>query len=270
MKYSVIFTALVLALCGLQSCIWEDRKACPACLTLDFSSVPENVERIYLVVKHRDGWTHMDTLRRQDFGTPYEAAVKKGGISVAAFGNIDRMQYDNGYTVPPGEQADSIYTCFLHEEYTSDLEYDTVTMHKNFIGLHIRVLKEALPGDSIRLSITSPSIGYNIGGEIAEGKFAHTPERIPETPENSGYFQYISRITRQKDSSLSLEISAVEGDYTGTITEIGLSRHLEEAGIDMNAEELGDLYMTVDFSRSTISVSPEDWGNINNTMEIEI
>ena len=38
----------------------------------------------------------------------------------------------------------------------------------------------------------------------------------------------------------------------------------------MEAEDLGDLYLTVDFAKSVIKVSPLDWNNINNTIEIEL
>lgn len=263
-------TALALLMCGVQSCIWEDREQCPSFLSLDFSGTPEEVERIYLVLTHQDGWTCRDTLLREDFGKGYEIAVKRGPVHLAAFGNISRMTYDSGYTVRTGDQADSIYTCFLRTDCSTDLANDTVRMHKDFIGLHIRVLEDVLGSDSIYLSITSSSIGYGTGGEIIEGKFRHIPQEVPDTRNGSGYRQYISRVTRQRDSSLTLSINTVDGDHNGPVTVIGLARSLEEAGIDMEAEDLGDLYLTVDFAKSVIKVSPQDWNNINNTIEIEL
>ena len=78
MRRFLTCTALALLMCGVQSCIWEDREQCPSFLSLDFSGTPEEVERIYLVLTHQDGWTCRDTLLREDFGNSMLTGVRAG------------------------------------------------------------------------------------------------------------------------------------------------------------------------------------------------
>lgn len=250
---------VVASLSAAQSCIIENRENCPAYLTLDFSLTPEEVGHIHLILRHENGGIFQDTVYRERFMSPYEIQVTRGCVTLAAFGNVRDMIFENGYTVETGNAADNLYTCFLQSEYNGDLERDTVTVMKNNIGLFIRMLSGAPDTDSISVCIESRSTGYDLQGNILEGVFSHRPEAVHLPEEGAAYFEFNSRIVRQKDEDLILSV------FNGTdISDILLARIqlipiLKEAGIDMDDEHLDDVYMTVDCNRMTITVSPVGW-----------
>lgn len=186
-----------------QSCIFEDREHCPVYLTLDFSGVPEEVGNVLLFLEHEDGYLYRDTVYSRDFRSTYEIPVQKGRYHVAAFGNISEMVFDRGYCVTPGRQADSLYTCFHTASYTGDLAADTINMAKDHIGLHIRVLGRAEDPDSIFVRIESSSVGYSLYGDIIGGTYIHVPEAAHIAEDDAGYYEFSSRILRQKEEDLT-------------------------------------------------------------------
>lgn len=251
-----------------QSCIFEDREHCPVYLTLDFSGVPEEVGNVLLFLEHEDGYLYRDTVYSRDFRSTYEIPVQKGRYHVAAFGNISEMVFDGGYCVTPGRQADSLYTCFHTASYTGDLAADTINMAKDHIGLHIRVLGRAEDPDSIFVRIESSSVGYSLYGDIIGGTYIHVPEAAHIAEDDAGYYEFSSRILRQKEEDLTLEICAVDNGADTTLTAIPLAARLQEAGIAMDSVNLEDVYLTIDYAHYSMTVSPVDWYD-NGQVEIE-
>lgn len=265
-----LMTLLVIAsLFPFQSCILENRTDCPTYLRLDFPSVPEEVGMIHLVIEHEDGTVYHDTVFRKDSTSGCELPVRKGRLSIAAFGNPSGMIYDRGYTVPEGGQADSLYTCFLTGEYRSDLSRETVTLLRNYIGLHVRVLGDAVETDSIHICVESASVGYDLYGNILTGSFRHSPRATHVPVDDARYYEFLSRITRQDGDVLYLSVMATRNGEERQLVRTGLSGHLRQAGTGMDDEELEDLYVTIDFSEASIKVSPVDW-NYYEHVEIEI
>ena len=260
MRQIKAITALVLAMALCHGCIIEDRSQCPTFLTLDFTDTPEEVSCIHLFITSDNGGVIKDTIAGSEFKDLYEVSFKRGKTGIAAFGNIDNMAYGNGYSIPEGYDSDNLYTCFITTVYRGDLSYEKVTVLKNNIGLHIRVMGCA--SDSLRIVVESSSIGYDLHGNIMDGDFTHRPKAIHTPTDEEAYFEFFSRITRQKDDNLTLTVYTASGT---TITAIQLFSLLLEAGIDMSDESLADLYITVDYSLSSLTVSPEGWDSTEHT-----
>lgn len=261
--------AVIASVLAAQSCILEDRTGCPTYLTLDLSSTPEEVGLIHLILEHEDGITYRDTVYRDGFLSGYEIPVRKGRLSVAAFGNPAGMVYDRGYTVPAGEQADSLYTCFFSAEYSSELSSDTVRVMRNFIGLHIRILGQTTDTDSLKICVESSSVGYDLHGNIITGAYSHSPAPR-HLPDSSGwYYEYSSRLTRLAGENLSLTVSTVSSGADVPLIRMEIAEYIRQTGMSMDDDELGDVYVTVDFARASITVSPVDW-NYNRHVEISI
>lgn len=260
MRQIKAIAAVVMAVALSHGCIFEDRSDCPSFLTLDFSRTPEDISDIHLVITTADKRIIRDTIDRNEFMVPYEVSVRRGETGIAAFGNIDRMIYGNGYRVAEGEDADNLYTCFIKSVYRGDLSSEKVTVLKNNIGLHVRVLGSS--SDSLHIEVVSSSTGYDLQGHIMEGIFRHLPDAIHTPSDKEAYFEFLTRVTRQKDDDLTLSV------YTGSgkeITSICLLPLLTDAGIDMDDEILQDLYITVDVALSCLTVSPEDWNHTGHT-----
>ena len=254
-------TAIIFLFISLSpGCIIEDRSNCPTYLTLDFSDTPEEVSDIHLFIISEDGRMFKDTIDRSQFTDLYEVSFKRGKTDIATFGNVDRMVYSNGYSIAEGDDADNLYTCFITSAYRNDLSYEKISVLKNNIGLHIRVMGYA--SDSLQIMVTSSSIGYDLHGNIMDGDFTHRPEAVHTPTDDEAYFEFFSRVTRQKDEALTLTVYAVSGT---TVIVLPLFSLLVEAGIDMSDESLEDLYLTVDCALSSLTVSPEGWDSTEHT-----
>lgn len=253
-------TALVLTVVFVQACIMEDRSNCPAYLTLDFSETPEKVSEIHLFIEDSKGYLFKDTLPANKFGIPYEIPVRRGELHIAAFGNIDRMMYDYGYRIHEGEDADSLYTCFISMACNDDLSFQHIIPVKNYIGLNIRIIGNI--SDSLGITVESTSVGYGLSGEIIEGIFRHSPNTTHLPSSEEAYFEFFSRVLRQKDESLSV---TVRGTSDTILARVPLSAFLYDAGINMNDDALKDLYITLDIALSSIILSLESWNSTNHT-----
>jgi hypothetical protein len=255
----------------LTCCIKEVRDHCPCYLTLDLSGTPEEVDSLYLILQYPHGELFRDTIYREEFISDYEIAVPRGEATVAAYGNISSMIYDNGYIIPYGEEADNVYTCFASGAYISDLGRDTITVTKNFIRTHIKVLTEVKSSFGLWLEVWGSNIGYSLDGKLVKGKFYHAPECRHTPSPSEDYYLFSSRIPRHHgDAPLYVTLLT---QYQGTdekfkLLEISLMDKLHQAGISMNDPILQDLYFTIDHSRSTISISVDDFDSMDH-VEVE-
>lgn len=253
----------------LSSCIMEERDGCPSYLSIDFSGTPEEVKSIILLLRYEDGFCIMDTVLREDYANPYEIPVRRGTPFVSAFGNVDKMVFDDGFSIIRGEESDKIYTDFRKGCYNGDLSHDTIKLGKSYIGLYIRVMNPAEASCSVEITTECSSIGYSYSGEILEGIFRHTPEphHIPTAEE--GYYEFLSRIVRQKNGDAVLRIKSVQNGAEEEILEIPLSEKLKAAGMDMGSKDLQDIFITINYSRSSMKISVDDWERTEH-IEIEI
>ncbi|HIZ86305.1 MAG TPA: FimB/Mfa2 family fimbrial subunit [Candidatus Coprenecus stercoravium] len=256
MRQILVIAASVLLTGITNGCVFQDRSGCPAYLSLDFSGTQDEVSDIHLVIRQEDGHIYRDTLHKDEFRNVYELPVRRGKVDLAAFGNIDRMAFDDGFLIEQGNDADNLFTFFLSATYDQDLSFDTVTLRKDFTGLHIRIAGEQ--HDSLEISIECNSVGYGLDGKIIEGRFIHYPESSFIDDGNMHYYDFFSRITRQMDTSLTLTVSSCSG-ARATVAVIPLSGYLSEAGIDMESAGISDLFLTFDISRSSLVISTESW-----------
>ena len=264
LKYTVL-----MLLCAAQSCILEDRENCPTYLSIDFSDTPDEVESICLILRHESGWMFRDTVHGSESGSIYEIPVKKGLMTVAVFGNVRQMEYNEGYSVTTGNEADSLYTCFFTAEYTGELSSDTISVRKDFIGLHLKIMGRENTAGKVSVAVESSSVGYDLNGNVIRGTYRHTPELIESPDSISGHYQYVSRITRQGDDSLLLRITVQEEGRKAEELSVNLHEYLSGLELESEDDGLRDLYLTVDLSRSTMTVSPIGW-EYTDKIEIEI
>lgn len=250
----------VITMYAVQACIIEDRSTCPSYLTLDFSETPDCVSDIHLVLSSNDGYLFRDTIAESWYQETYVIPVKRGETTVSVFGNADGMIYDGGYRVKEAHIPGELYTFFTAIDCHGDLSFQKVTVLKNYIGLYIRVTGRQC--DSLSVLLESSSAGYDLKGGILEGRFIHRPANIHVPTAGEEYFEFTSRVTRQKNDDLTLSVLNASGK---TIAVIPLSPYLEKAGIDMNGKELEDLYMTVDVALSSLTLSIDGWDSTNHT-----
>ncbi len=264
MKYRIII--LLLSLCFL-SCVKENRSMCPTYLTLDLSGTPAEVETLYLILEYDDGRVFRDTIDKEGFIPNYEIAVPRGNATVAAYGNIEVMEYQGGYVIPFGRQCDNIYTSFSRGGYDSDLSYDTIAVMKNNIGLHIKVLGESRTSDVLLAELSATSIGYTNTGDLVSGKYHYVPECIHKPSPQEDYYIFYGRTPRiAGDISLSLSAYGNNGGVMMPVNlfSISILEAIAQAGVSMSDEVLQDVYLTINFSKNLFSISVEDFDSHNH------
>lgn len=270
MKFRQIAFVICLALL-LLSCIKEEREKCPTYLTIDLSGTPAEVDSLYLILQYEDGQYFRDTIRKENLTADYEIAVPRGSATIAAYGNISRMIYDHGYITPHGSPSDNIYTYFSEGEYLSDLSSDTITVTKNSMAIHAKVLGAVMASEGLKAEFIGSNTGYSIYGELTDGEFYHSPESSHIPTDAEDYYLFLSRVTRHaSDSQLLLRLST---RYPGmerptTLLEISIPEKLAQGGISFSDHILQDLYLTIDHSRSTITISVDDFDSMEH-VEVE-
>ncbi len=251
---------------SLSSCIFEDRSGCPAYFEADFSNVPVSVDEIYLIYQYHSGLILTDTVRRESFDT-YEVAIPQGRFYLAAFGNVRNMQYRQGYVVPPGLEADSLYTAFRELCGDDDPLYDRISLEKNFISLCVRVMGYGEDYDSAYVAINSTAVGYDLRGNVISGKYMHQPYSIHNPDEHGSYYEFTSRLIRQPEDDIVIDLYVAVGNESELLKSINISELLEVG--DAGNKGADDIFVVIDFSSSVVKLSPDGWDH-TPIVEIEI
>ncbi len=260
------FIVIVLITYSFSSCIFEDRSGCPAYFEADFIDVTSSVNKIYLVYQFESGLTFIDTVLRPSFDT-YGRTVPRGRFYLAAFGNVRNMQYRQGFSVPEGMEADSLYTAFRELCSDDDLLYDQISLEKDFIRLSVRVMGYGLGYDSVYVAIRSNAVGYDLKGDVMPGEYMHKPFAVHEPDSADSFYEFSSRIIRQPEDDIVIDLYVSlkgESELLGSINVSELA-----AGGGFLVDNSQDLFVVIDFSSSTVTLSPEGW-NHTHFVEIEI
>ncbi len=244
MKY-LLFTATAISLL-LSSCsIKEQRDQCPTWITFDFRGDSTRVWNIHYILGYGNGAVIHDTIPSEHTDSLYEIAVPRGEVNIGIFANIRSMLYANGFVTPAGNCADTLYTQFTNTSFMNDYDTLEVSLHKDYIATYIKVM-EYPPERGMELKITSSSIGRELDGSIISGNFIHSPSPYHTPTTEEPYYCYYSQITRQGKNDLTLNLSGFTIEMEGI---------LQENGIDMDAPSLKDLYLTIDYSKLTLTIS---------------
>lgn len=253
-----------------RSCIWEERGRCPTYLEIDFSQTQEEVENAILILGCDDGSIIVDTIRKQDFLRIYERTVSKGIIHLAVFGNIDDMIWSDGFVVKNGNEADRMYIYFKRVICSGDLHREIVYMKRSYTVLHIKVL--TVPDEDaseISVTVKCNDVGYDYEGKVLKGSFSHSPEPHHIPSESQYYYEFESQIVRQEQLDFTLQVKEMKEGKDVFVYEIPLTMKLKEAGIDLDATNPDDIFITVSRGNMSFSVSVLGWDEVDN-VEIEI
>ncbi|MBO4475131.1 MAG: hypothetical protein J5737_00200 [Bacteroidales bacterium] len=243
------FFLLLLPLCSCS--VKEDRGLCPCELTVR-SSEPLKTEGDVLVSVIQDGSVvRQGMMSRMDFesGNCVLTVPRRPSV-VTVFTGITDMNTVSGrrLDILSDHECDELYSCSATAELSADTGECVVTPHKNYARLHLAVL--GLPENS-DLKVSGPVKGYDLLSLVpCEGMFLCGP-RPDDTASN-----WLLRLPRQVDDSLSMEILNAAGDMLG---EVGLGRLIAASGYSYVDEDLMDISVTVDLTRSTAIVHISGW-----------
>ena len=221
----------ILGLVALVSCsIKEDRSDCPCYLTVD-------AERAVSV----DGW----------FGTRSLFNVIGGFVDrQVPRGIVDIVASHGRFSVPEGQQMDSLFARRIPVDTDGESAYARVTLCKNFATIELDFKDEDDGRTVYDLLATGTVSGADARTlEPVKGPFSCVPEPVTD---GRGY---AFRVPRQKDESLRLELS----NNGSPVETIDLGYLIAKTGFDWKAESLGDIAILCDLPAHTFTITVKDW-----------
>jgi hypothetical protein len=221
----------ILGLVALVSCsVKEDRGDCPCYLTVD-------AERTVNV----DGW----------FGTRSLFNVNGGFVDrQVPRGIVDIVASHGRFSVPEGQQMDSLFARRIPVDTDGESAYARVTLCKNFATIELDFKDEDDGRTDYDLLATGTISGVDARSlNPEEGSFSFVPE--PNTDGRG----YAFRVPRQKDETLKVLLSK-DGN---TVETIDLGHLIAKTGFDWKAESLGDIAILCDLPAHTFTITVKDW-----------
>ena len=242
-----LFAALLL-LCACS--VKENRSLCPCELHVACSE-PLKTEGGVLVSVIQDGAVvKQGMLDREDFdGGKCVLTVPRRPSVVTVFTGITDMNTAGGrrLDIQSGHECDEIYSCSAFAELDGDEADCLVTPHKNYARLDLAVI--ALP-DAALMRIDGKVHGYDLLSlDPCEGSFGCGPR------DGGSGVHWFLRLPRQLDDSLALEV-LLGGEV---VRRIPLGTVIAAGGYRYDDEDLLDIAVTVDLSKSEALVHLSDW-----------
>ena len=221
----------ILGLVALVSCsVKEERGDCPCYLTVD-------AERTVSV----DGWFGARSLFNVNGGF-VDRQVPRGIVDIVAS--------HGRFSVPEGQQMDSLFARRIPVDTDGESAYARVTLCKNFATIELDFKDEDDGRTDYDLLATGTISGVDVRSlNPVEGSFSFVPE--PNTDGRG----YAFRVPRQKDETLKLLLSK-DGNIVETID---LGYLIAKTGFDWKAESLGDIAILCDLPAHTFTITVKDW-----------
>ena len=221
----------ILGLVALVSCsVKEDRGDCPCYLTVD-------AERTVSV----DGWFGARSLFNVNGGF-VDRQVPRGIVDIVAS--------HGRFSVPEGQQMDSLFARRIPVDTDGESAYARVTLCKNFATIELDFKDEDDGRTDYDLLATGTISGVDARSlNPEEGSFSFVPE--PNTDGRG----YAFRVPRQKDETLKLLLSK-DGNIVETID---LGHLVAKTGFDWKAESLGDIAILCDLPAHTFTITVKEW-----------
>ena len=240
---------LALLVSGMACTIKENRDPCPCYLQVSFTDPGASGEAEML--GWRDDRLFRDRVRIEESRPCWSKSVPKGMLTLSACTGIaEAFAEGREMRIPPGSQADSLYAWFEEVDATGDLAYANVSFRKQFATVFLDIQKPDDVVSSCRFLVEGNSCGFDLlDFSPVYGPFRFAP--VPREGERVVSF----RIPRQGDTELTVTIQPEEAVAARFL----LGEYIDRLGYNWKAEELQDIYVSVDLVRGLADVRVADW-----------
>lgn len=251
----------VLLLVGFaSSCsVKENRETCPCYLKVSLAenqAVPADANIGLL------GWNDAEMFRAgirvPDFDPYWERGIHKGHFLLSAFRGVEKAKNEgHRVTIPLGEQSDSLYAYHSEVDASGEIAYAEISFRKQFCTVHLDILCSPAEMQEFRFLVEGNTCGFDLlNFEAVPGEFRCEP--VPEKGARVVDF----RIPRQTDDSMTVSLFMKMGDGAyGKVAAFPLGQYIVRTGYDWKAEELQDIYITIDLVLGQILIMVEGWEN---------
>ena len=238
-------------LIALVSCIKEDRKECPCRLDLFFTG--EHLPCVLSLKKEEK--TVVDTVKEAGV---FSVSVARGEVRLNACSGAGGAFYPGeGLFIREGKECPPVYMCSRVIQARGDMVKDTVRLHKNHCRISLKInTDDGVPINGYTLALRGGVCGYDPEGSPLMGPFSFAARA------DSGK-EFVCTVPRQVDNSMVLEIR----DDPDVLRKFAIGEFIAESGYDWSREDLEDIGMEIDYSRTGVVVRIADW---TGTLKIDV
>lgn len=244
----------------LGSCsVKSDRTPCPTLLCLNLSGGDEKAMDIYikgsdLPYSHA---THISKAAGESAQVSFE--IDKGKTSLIAVSGLHECFIEDGTLLSTdGGTMDEIFAFSADFEAEGDVKLIDGELHRQSAFLFLDIVSSDEDSYPFYVAVKSNTCGLDLWNlSPVKGSFSAVLHPV------LGVSHRIC-LPRQADDSLSLEFydSRLRRDEASPIDSLDIGSIISESGYDWNAEDLDDIYVSLDYSDASVSVRVMPWNRV--------
>lgn len=252
-----VLFALLLITNSLSGCtVKEDRNNCPCRLVIRLDGVKDIREKgLLLSLASEDGYIIDRLFTNGHIPDSCVLMVPKRKLYLGSFSPpscVSEDVFSEGcaadiLTLALGEECPEIWMDCGDVDARDEVKTHTLALHKSYCRLNIRISLEGKAYPFL-LKIDGVVSGYGAFGVPKDGPFS-----VRMRAGKDGLFSV--SLPRQKDNSLRLNVI----DGTDLVRSFAIGEYIAESGYDWQAEDLKDIDMVLDLSKTTITLKIDMW-----------
>lgn len=240
---------------GLWACsVKEDRSDCPCVLELSVDG--GETDRDVLAV-WSPGLKLCDTLYGAGDAAPYEYLVPRGLPVVSVWSGSRTLNLEGtALRIPLGNQMEEVYAWSRRVDTRFEESVRVgARLHRQYAYLHINVVFQKGESSPYELRVR----GNVAGLDLLSMDPVSGPFEVLFLPVIGIYHRVC--LPRQKDSSLELDFVPRTPSRGISEDTLPLGDYISGMGYDWSSEDLRDIYLDVDFVRTTVSLRIDGWAD---------
>ena len=234
----------------------ENRSGCPCVLILDLSGLDaDRFPSVVLSAVSGDGILFSTAFDGTGYGDRLYLTVPRKASALSVTGieyesvspqDIGGREDGFGLLIPYGSDCPRVHLFTGEVDVSGETDTVRVNLHKNHCKMRIALTSESQTDFGVE--IKGNYCGYGICGELISGPFSNVPDIGTDGKRTVC-------LPRQGDSSLVMELV----DEDGQVRNFAIGEYIASTGYDWTEEDLRDIDVTIDFIRTELTISVEDW-----------
>lgn len=232
----ILFFLLAVVSCSVK----EDRSGCPCILSLYTSDAAR--KGVLAEVWNKD---FVRVAGGMTEGTGLDLEVPRGELVVTACSGLSSCGVFGGVvSIPGGGEMDELLSCRAEIDCSGEVASHILFLHKQYASVCVRIVNfpEAPPYLPVRVLGNISGFDLRTGLPVP-GEYSYLPPGLPD-----GSVEF--RIPRQTDGSLVLQIAG---------RDLPIGEIIGRSGYDWNEADLDDIYVWLDYGKSTVKLWISDW-----------
>lgn len=249
----VILVLAFLTYSFLCCSVKEDRDFCPSVLNLEIPVIQD--DELTVAIMDKDSILFYDSYSKEELESlSYNISVRvpRNPLNLSVYWpgphpfNPLSGYFPNGKCAP-------IWSSHINFTPRKEVENVRMSLSKNHCKLSLTIAGDFEDSQLYSLLFRSSVIGYDRMGTIVRGQYYERADMIADRT-------YEINILRQSDDSLMMDL--ISSGKQEILRSFAIGRYLADFGYDWNTANLDDVKITLDFSRTLITLESSGWSKV--------